>query len=186
MRALVNRRGSAFTMVEMLVVVAIIGVLVALLLPAVKMVQRKARVASARAEAKNIEAAWRQYLAEYDRWPTSEAIRVNAAVAALLADGAASSANPKRLRFMQPFRRVNASGSPVTPWADRGKPDGSTPTNYFYYTAFDHDYDTFIRTAYPGCGVGSVLTNTLQQRVIVWTFNPDAQPGDIAVIGSWQ
>jgi prepilin-type N-terminal cleavage/methylation domain-containing protein len=190
-------RHTGFTLIEMLIVIAIVLMLAALLLPAVAMVRKHAKVAAARTEVKQIEAAWRQYYSEYEKWPpmltyTSDFVRIQGAVGALLTRGEADAANnPRRLRFLE-FKRLNASGSPVTPWADTdltdAEMDDAAGKDRFYYSMFDMDYNNII----PGSpstpvSVESPLTNNVQRTVVAWTVNPDLEPDDPNyIIGSWQ
>lgn len=192
-----RRTPRGFTLIEMLVVIAIVLLLAGLLLPAVAMVRRQAKIAAARTEVKQIEAAWRQYYSAYEKWPpmlsyTSTFVRIEGAVAALLTRGETDAVNnPKRLRFLD-FKRLNADGTPVTPWADTSLTDAAMGDEggkkRFYYSMFDMDYDNII----PGCptcppSVEIPLTNNIQRTVVVWTVNPDVESDDPNyIIGSWQ
>jgi len=63
------RRRSAFTLIEILTVVAIIGVLAALLFPAIKGALQKAEVAQAQNDIQNIQTAVKMFYTEYGKWP---------------------------------------------------------------------------------------------------------------------
>ena len=63
-------RGSGFTLIEMLVVIAIIAILAGILLPVLAAAKKKARVAQAKLEVKNIAAAISAYQSTYGVYPT--------------------------------------------------------------------------------------------------------------------
>lgn len=65
-----NRRGG-FTLVEMIVVIAIIGILAALLIPAIASAQRSAKLAVARAEITGIESGIAAFQSKYGAAPPS-------------------------------------------------------------------------------------------------------------------
>ena len=70
--ALPKNRASArrgFTLIEMLVVIAIIAILAGMLLPALAAAKKKAKIAQARTEMANLVAAITQYHATYGRYP---------------------------------------------------------------------------------------------------------------------
>ncbi len=69
MRANRQARPSAFTLVEMLVVVVIIAILAGLLLPAVNRARGAARTAQIAIEIKNLEAAFEAYKLKYGDYP---------------------------------------------------------------------------------------------------------------------
>ncbi|MGD0059346.1 MAG: prepilin-type N-terminal cleavage/methylation domain-containing protein [Verrucomicrobiia bacterium] len=64
-----NQIPAAFTLIEILTVVAIIGVLAALLFPAIKGALQKAEIAQAQNDIKNIESAVKSFYVEYGKWP---------------------------------------------------------------------------------------------------------------------
>jgi prepilin-type N-terminal cleavage/methylation domain-containing protein len=70
-----TRRSSdnAFTLIEMLVVIAIIGTLAGLLLPVVNRAKRQAKIAQAGTEVRNLAAAITAYQSLYGIYPCSDA-----------------------------------------------------------------------------------------------------------------
>ena len=64
-----NRTPAAFTLIELLAVIGIIGVLAALLFPAIKLALQKAEIAQAQNDVKNIETAVKSFYTEYGKWP---------------------------------------------------------------------------------------------------------------------
>jgi prepilin-type N-terminal cleavage/methylation domain-containing protein len=67
-----RRYNRAFTLVEMLVVIAIIATLAGLILPAIGRAQRKGRIAAVNAEMKSLAAAITAYQSMYGFYPCSE------------------------------------------------------------------------------------------------------------------
>ncbi len=73
--SLIHKEYSGFTLIELLVVIGIIGVLAAMLFPALSSAKTRAKVATARVEMKGIETAIKAYQADYTAWPTSKEAR---------------------------------------------------------------------------------------------------------------
>jgi len=73
-----SRRCGAFTLIEMLVVIAIIGILAGILLPALQNVKAKAKIQKAKVDMANIAAAIRSYEATYERFPATKAREIAA------------------------------------------------------------------------------------------------------------
>lgn len=67
-------RRRAFTLIEMLVVIAIIGILAAILLPALAGVRAQARRKLAKSEMNMIAAAIKEYESSYDRYPATKPV----------------------------------------------------------------------------------------------------------------
>lgn len=61
---------SGFTLVEMLVVIAILGILMAMMVPAAGMILRRARASTAKGDAGVVAATMMKYRMEYNRWPS--------------------------------------------------------------------------------------------------------------------
>ena len=64
---------SGFTLVELLVTIAIIGILMGLLLPAIQSVREEARVISCKNNLRNLGIAAQNYLSQHQRFPTAGA-----------------------------------------------------------------------------------------------------------------
>jgi prepilin-type N-terminal cleavage/methylation domain-containing protein len=68
--ALGNRASNAFTLIEMLLVIGMLGLLMAVAFSGIGQARTQARVAKANAEMRELINAWLSYEAAYDDWPT--------------------------------------------------------------------------------------------------------------------
>lgn len=68
---------QGFTLIELLVVIAIIGILASMLLPALSRAKVRAKVAIAKKEVKDIQAAITTYYSDYSKLPTAPEFRQN-------------------------------------------------------------------------------------------------------------
>src|SRR5437867_1017625 len=72
-----STNNRAFTLIELLTVIAIIAVLVGLLFPAIKSALLKAEKSKAQAAIVGLETAFKAYYTEYGRWPIFWSIPTN-------------------------------------------------------------------------------------------------------------
>lgn len=170
---------AGFTLIEMLVVLAVITLLFGLLIAPIKAVRENARYSMALSETKAMETAWKEFFSKYHHWPTNSIkngllIIDNEAPAYLtdmlqgqrIEDGD-TVYNPKRIQFIE-FTRFDGEGTPANPWIDD---DDDANPHYAYFTKFDLDYDNVIEFG----------GTNIRRSVIVFTTNAVTDK----VIGSW-
>ena len=180
---------SAFTLIELILVISIISILLGMLISTVRAVRRYSRQTITRGELKNIEAAWKQFYAHYQYWPDADnidgIIRIDSdgdAVYEMLAplarmlegqdlqvnDGDITIYNADKIAFLE-LSRFNKDGDPVNAWgSDRTTTSRVNKKANTYMVVFDSDGDNQIAVDLPD---GSV-TN-LYRAVAVWTENPE-------------
>jgi len=165
---------SAFALIELLIVIAIIGILTSLLFPAVNSAIDAARKAQAKNDVVQIATAVTAYETKHGRLPnTNSGVQtVGGDFLSALGGSNAAALNPRQVVFieLQNARKGKSgitNGNYVDPWG------GS------YRIAFDHDYDNTIASA--GTAPGSVASN-LRKKVAVWNTNSSSR----RAVNSWE
>ena len=156
------KSSRAFTLIELLIVIAIIGILMSLLFPAVNAAIDSARKAQAKNDVTQIATAVTAYETEYGKLPPTGTTVSGTLLQALV--GVTTNGNPRKIVFIE----VNAakkgkSGTNATGFVD---PWGSA-----YQIAMDDNYDNTI----PSAGAGSPYNTTVSQlrkKVAVWNAPP--------------
>ena len=149
------RKQRAFTLIEILVVISIIGVLAGLLFPAISSAIRSAQKAKATAEARNLSAAFQAFYTEFGYWPTNNQNCYNIATNTFL--------NTRSINFYDFSTRkgsVDSTGNYLDPWRQP------------YRFRCDGD---FSGANAGGGGVGypfAGVTSYASRNVWVWSFGP--------------
>lgn len=173
---------SAFTLIELLIVIAIIGILMSLLFPAVNSAIDAARKAQAKNDAVQIATAVIGYETEYGKLPTYTTT-VDKALVETLA-GIDTNANPRQIVFLevQALKRgkggTNSSGF-MDPWTLLVTPNKTTP----YAISMDNEatggYDNTIKVSTNGAATGTV---ELRKKVAVWNVETNSR----RMVRSWE
>ena len=172
-----------FTLVEMMVVVAIIGILVSVTLPMVGRMLEAARRTTARTDLTSLVAAIRGYHSEYGRFPlaATEWIDDNRELLNVLrarhGDGNNNHAqNPRRMVFL------NVSDGSLTRGSDKqveDNPNFIDPWGRTYRVMLDRDFTGAINV--PGYG------EVKDRPVVAWSLGRDGDPNnDVHWVVSWE
>lgn len=153
-------RARGFTLVEMLVVIAIIGLLAGLLLTAVQGAKNHARKVRARSEMAQIVAAWTDYLHEYRRFPATAFTTMDTNAVNILRGGGSSVDNSRRIVFS------DFSTSTV---------DFRDPWGSVYNVVMDKLGNNKV----------TVAGKDINVSIVVISNGPDKLPGTPDDLGSW-
>jgi prepilin-type N-terminal cleavage/methylation domain-containing protein len=152
-----KRCRTAFTLVELMAVIAIIGIVMALVFPAMMRAYEAARVDRARTEVANLDMALQAYQTEYRAWPLGQSGGAfDTSLLNVLVGRVTSTErtrNPNRRVFIEvgPLS-TNAVGTLVDPW------------NQPYRYAVDHNYDNEVDAE------GELIRG---RRTAVWSLGPE-------------
>ena len=186
---------SAFTLIEMLIVISIISVLLGLLYGALERAQKFTRRTITYTELKSVESAFKQYYAHYHTWPSNTVAEaklvsgqdtgfvINEDVAKLLQGylGTSPSAeqlafNPEAIPFIEFSRYSPLTRAPVNPFKSNN-PNAAMDTTRSYKVMFDNDGDHQIMVTDPEVQPAWSSTNIVAS-VAVWTIIPATRKSD--------
>ena len=153
---------SAFTLIELLIVIAIIGILMSLLFPAVNSAIDAAKKAQAKNDVTQIATAVIAYETEYGKLPSTNSSVGDVGEPWLSALGGSNTdgLNPRQIVFIElPNAKGGKKGVTNGTWVD--------PWGVKYQIAFDANYDNSIDSA---VGDPKGITNAagLRKKVAVW------------------
>lgn len=185
------KSNRAFTLIELLTVIAIIALLAALLFPAIKSAMLKAETTKARVHISNLETAFKSYQTEYGRWPANEdasstapyysTIFVSSRLIGLLRgeDNSGTIAantdanprivhyngNPRHIVFLE-FKAADFTipSANITNFVD--------PWKTVYFCRFDSDYDNQVENPFV---TPTTPPTVVKAGFLVWSYGPDAQ-----------
>ncbi len=187
MNALQHRNSKAFTLIELLIVIAIIGILMALLFPALNGVMEAARKAKAKNDVVQLAIAVKAYQTEYGKSPVSlfggdEAVvgwyqgpgtgsQYNSEIVKVLTGEDYKGLNPRRIVF---FEGRNAKGDAKP--KDGIAPDGMIydPWGTPYGIKVDTDYDNWVEY------YGKSSEKNIRTTAIAISFGPNTIQQDIS------
>ncbi len=188
------QKRSAFTLIELLTVIAIIAILMGLLFPAMNSVKEAARKTQAKNDETQIVTAIKAYYTEYGKYPTNDTTDTvystnnNTVIDVLrnMTNGVTGNTlNPRQILFLEapavkdpttPKGGVTSAGVYYDPWG------------YTYSLEMDADYNNQITNPYgSSANAGPSPLNT---GIIVWSYGKDGKQ-DTNLIGgndvvSWQ
>ncbi|MDR0993773.1 MAG: prepilin-type N-terminal cleavage/methylation domain-containing protein [Verrucomicrobiota bacterium] len=168
-----------FTLIELMVVIVILGILLAMAVPAAGLILKKAKIAQARSDASVVVGSMMKYRLEYNRWPPAKAISAQNGyetdkdwmeIMNPPPDAARQKDNFHMITFLTPGPgTLDDVGNYVDPWGQ-----------VFLYQV-DDDGDGMID--HPAGG------SELRAQVIAWTTAPEDKnkpPHEKTYIGSWE
>lgn len=164
--------GPGFTLLELLLVVALVSILLGIIVPTYHGVREHARKAKARATVKHLETAFREYYNHYRSWPPAGDGEISGGLYWTLRGD-----NPDNIAFFE-FERIEGAPVPQTaydPW--KYCPAGEVAWRA-YRVRFDHNFDNQIDVPWQ--------SDPIYRSVIVWSPGPDREDGTEDDIRSWE
>lgn len=152
----------AFTLIELLIVISIIGILMAILFPAMKGALDAAAKTQARNDVTQIANAIAMYETEYGRFPTNSDTVSGELLNSLI--GLNTNDNPRQIVFLevQPAKKGKSGTNSV------GYVDPWNQTNA-YVVVMDTNYANTVKVSTNGQAAGSY---EIRKKVAVWNLSP--------------
>jgi len=182
---------SAFTLIELLTVIAIIAVLMGLLFPAIGAVKEQARKTQAKNDLTQIVTAVNAYYTEYSKYPvwpqattaadvkyddTNSASLFNVLRSINPSSDPTLSLNPRQVVFLSaPIAKTDTTGANPKGGVDTTTGKYYDPWGVSYNVAVDADYDNVIKTATHGYTDSNYAS--ISAGVIAWSFGKDKKQG---------
>jgi len=180
-----GRRLSAFTLIELLIVITIIAVLAGLLFPAYQGVQERARKLQAKNDLVQIVNAVTGFYTEYGRYPVLSTIGANGTYDANSNDqlfnvlrgtanaGEQLSLNPRQIVFINP----PVAKDVTAPKSGLGQSNGKyyDPWGTPYYVRLDVFYVNWVETSPPY--TNAPTWNGVNAGALAWSYGKDKQLG---------
>jgi len=162
------KAADGFTLVEILVVIAILGILMAMMIPAAGAIMKKAKNSTARTDAAVVQSGLMKYRMEYNRWPdfakgkSKEHLTDAEFLETMMptGDGKPPKDNLKRVRFIEGGKDVVVPGKGyLDPWG-----------NPFRYIVNETPRETMelgnVGSDYEG-------PNEIRAKALVWSAGAD-------------
>src|ERR1700731_3523210 len=174
-------RNTSFTLLELMVVIAIVVVLAGLLFPAVQSVLDRAKKVQAKNDLTQIVTAVNAFYTEYGRYPTVDTTDTAATYGAGSSSskavfdelrGKSTTLNTRQIIFISPSEDT----SQINPKGRIGS-DGQfyDPWGFAYTIRIDADYDNQVANPYTGSGGAGA--DPIRQAVITWSVGKDGTLG---------
>jgi prepilin-type N-terminal cleavage/methylation domain-containing protein len=181
----------AFTLIELLTVIAIIGVLIALLFPAIKSALTKAEVSKAQTAITGLATAFQHYYAEYGKWPIADTASNNTYIVdtnlVALLQGAATAPPPNQPTGLV-WPAYNGAFINITTATLQGNPRGIPllafkqvdidglgnfvdPWKRPYYVRFDVSYANAVEDPF----TSGANVHNVNGGFLIWSSGPDGQ-----------
>lgn len=167
----------AFTLIELLIVIAIIAVLASLLMPAASNALNAAKKTTAKNQAVQIATAITAYEAEYGCLPAFTGSNMTAANTAILCS-ANNTNNPRGIIFLEAQAWKNGKGGTNS----AGFCDPFSATNV-YSVALDTNYANTISVSSQSSPGSAITMTNITKHVGVWTIWTNR--GRPNIISSW-
>lgn len=166
------RARAAFTLVELLTVIAIIAILMGLLFPAINSVKEAARKTQAKNDETQIVNAVKAFYTEYGRYPMDTTVttdtvfaannsKVIDALRAVTGATAGNTLNPRQITFLE------VPVSKVTP------PKGGLDTNGVYFDPWGTAYNLEMDGDYDNKLTVADYSATVYTGAVAWSYGKD-------------